>query len=370
MLEHIIREKIKREGPITFEIFMDLGLYHPELGYYMSDKTRIGPHGDFYTSPHIHPIFGWLLANQLDEIKRTMGNPDEFTILEIGAGRGYLAAGILDFVQKNLKWKGKWKYIIVERNPHKLQDQQQHLEGYQSLVIWKNSLAEVGQFCGCVIANELLDAFPVHIVIMQDQFQEIYLQAVKKGFSEIVGNLSSPELSEYIRKYNLPEKRGYRTEINLRIKDYLKDINTILSEGFVISIDYGYSSWEYYAEERNRGTLLCYHKHKINENPYMNIGFQDITAHVNFSSLKDWGNDQGFKTIGYCSQGTFLASLGIEEIISKELQKDPAFELELLKIKGLLFDMGESHQVLIQYKGNSDIQDLRGFKLKNRMDKL
>jgi SAM-dependent MidA family methyltransferase len=95
--------------------------------------------------------------------------------------------------------------------------------------------------------------------------------------------------SEYIRKYNLPEKRGYRTEINLRIKDYLKDINTILSEGYVISIDYGYSSREYYAEERNKGTLLCYYKHKIRENPYMNIGHQDITAHINFSALKDWG---------------------------------------------------------------------------------
>jgi SAM-dependent MidA family methyltransferase len=102
----------------------------------------------------------------------------------------------------------------------------------------------------------------------------------------------------------------------------------------------------------------------------MNIGCQDITAHVNFSSLKDWGHELGLKTIGYCPQGTFLASLGIDEIISKELQKDPAFELELLKIKGLLFDMGESHQVMIQHKGNSDIQDLRGFKLKNRVDKL
>lgn len=370
MLEHIIREKIKREGPITFEIFMDLGLYHPEFGYYMSDNIRIGPPGDFYTSPHIHPIFGWLLANQLDEIKQAMGNPDDFTILEIGAGRGYLAAGILDFVQKNLKWKGKWKYIIVERNPHTLQDQKQHLEGYESLVTWKNSLAEVGQFCGCVITNELLDAFPVHIVIMKDQFQEIYLQAVKKGFSEIVGNLSSPELSEYIRKYNLPEKRSYRTEINLRIKDYLKDINTILSEGYVISIDYGYSSREYYAEERNKGTLLCYYKHKIRENPYMNIGHQDITAHINFSALKDWGNDLGLKTIGYCPQGTFLASLGIDEIVTKELEKDPAFQLELLKIKDLLFDTGESHQAMIQYKGKSDIQDLRGFKLKNRMNRL
>lgn len=370
MLEQIIKEKIKRDGPITFEIFMDLGLYHPELGYYMTDNIRIGPHGDFYTSPHMHPIFGWLLANQLDEIKRIMGNPSDFTILEVGAGRGYLAAGILDFVQKNLKWKGKWKYIIVEGNPHTLQDQKQRLEGYESLVIWKTSLAEVDQFCGCVITNELLDAFPVHLVLMKDQFQEIYVEANENGFIEINWDLSSPELSRYIEKYKLPKIQGYRTEINLRIKDYLKSIDSILSEGSVVSIDYGYSSREYYAEERNKGTLLCYYKHKINENPYTNIGNQDITAHINFSALRDWGNDLGFETTGYCPQGTFLASLGIDEIASNELQKDPAFEQELLKIKGLLFGMGESHQVMIQHKGKSNIQDLRGFKLKNRANKL
>ena len=102
----------------------------------------------------------------------------------------------------------------------------------------------------------------------------------------------------------------------------------------------------------------------------MNIGHQDITAHINFSALKDWGNDLGLKTIGYCPQGTFLASLGIDEIVTKELEKDPAFQLELLKIKDLLFDTGESHQAMIQYKGKSHIQDLRGFKLKNRMNRL
>ena len=370
MLEQIIREKIKQEGPITFETFMDLGLYHPEWGYYMTEDIRIGPQGDFYTSPHVHPIFGALLANQLDEIKQAMGNPANFTVLEIGAGRGYLAGGILDFVQKHLKWSGPWKYIIVEKNPSTLQDQRQHLKAYEPVVAWKTSLSDVDQFCGCIITNELLDAFPVHLVQMADQFQEIYVTADAKRFVEIVADLSSPELFEYIRKYSLPMKKGYRTEINLRIKDYLKELNTILSEGFIISIDYGYSFREYYAENRNTGTLLCYSKHKINENPYMNIGHQDITAHINFSALKDWGHELGLETVGYCPQGTFLASLGIEEIVANELEQDPNFNMELLKIKDLLFDTGESHQVLIQHKGKSDVCDLRGFMLKNRANRL
>ena len=370
MLEQIIRDKIKKEGAITFETFMDLGLYHPEWGYYMTDNVRIGPHGDFYTSSHMHPIFGWLLANQLDEIKLKMGNPADFTILEIGAGRGYLAAGILHYIEKYLKWDAPWKYIIIEKNPFTLKDQKQQLENYESRVIWKSSLGDVNKFCGCIVTNELLDAFPVHLVLKKDHFQEIYVEANEKGFIETVGGLSCPELSGYIERFNIPEIQGYRTEINLRIKDYLKVIGSILSEGFLISIDYGYSSREYYSEARNKGTLLSYYQHKISEDPYMNIGNQDITAHINFSALKDWGNDLGFKTIGYCPQGTFLVSLGIGEIIAKELEKDPTFELELLKIKGLLFDMGESHQVMIQHKGKSDLQNLRGFKLKNRSNRL
>jgi SAM-dependent MidA family methyltransferase len=370
MLEQIIREKIKTDGPITFETFMDLALYHPEFGYYMTDRIRIGPRGDFYTSPHMHPIFGWLLANQLDEIKQAMGNFADFTILEIGAGRGYLAAAILDFIQKNLKWKGHWKYVIVESNLHTLKDQKRRLKAYEPAVTWKTSLSEVKPFCGCIVTNELLDAFPVHLVRMDGHFQEIYLGADEKGFIEVFGELSSPVLSEYIRKYNLPAHRGYRTEINLKIKDYLKGINEILLEGFMISIDFGYSSREYYLEARDKGTLLCYYQHKINDDPYMNIGRQDITAHINFSALKDWGSALGIKTIGYCPQGTFLASLGIDEIVTKELEKDPAFELELLKIKDLLFDTGESHQVMIQYKGKAEVQGLRGFKLKNRINKL
>jgi SAM-dependent MidA family methyltransferase len=112
MLRQIIREKINREGAIPFETFMNLALYDPEWGYYMTETIKIGAYGDFYTSPHLHPIFGWLLAVQLDEMKRMMGNPDNFTVLEIGAGRGYLAEGILEFVQKNLNWKGNWKYVL------------------------------------------------------------------------------------------------------------------------------------------------------------------------------------------------------------------------------------------------------------------
>ncbi len=369
-LEQIICQRIKRSGSITFETFMDMSLYHREFGYYMMEKSRTGPHGDYYTSPHLHPIFGWLLANQLDEIKRIMGDPDEFTVLEIGAGKGFLAEGILDFAQRKLKWKRNWKYIIVEKNRHTIKKQMKQLKAHTGRIEWKTSLAEVDPFCGGVISNELLDAFPVHLVVMNDPYQEIYVFSDNTEFKEIKGDLSTTDLQDYINLYQIPAIRGYRTEINLNISDYLKRLDNILSEGFVISIDYGYSAREYYAAERNRGSLLCYHKHTAHENPYRNVGDQDITAHVNFTSLKDWGARLGMKSLGYCPQGTFLASLGINEIVSNELETSPNFQIEMLKIKGLLFGMGDSHKVMIQYKGKRDLARLRGFKFKNSLDRL
>lgn len=369
-LEQIICQKIKGSGPITFETFMDMSLYHREFGYYMTEKSRTGPHGDYYTSPHLHPIFGWLLANQLDEIKRIMGDPSDFTVLEIGAGKGFLAQGILDFAQKKLKWKGNWKYIIVEKNRHTTKKLMKQLKAHTGRIELKTSLEKVDSFCGCVISNELLDAFPVHLVLMNDQFQEIYVLSDNTEFKEITGNLSTTDLQNYINRYQIPAIKGYRTEINLNMADYLNRLDHILEEGFVISIDYGYAAREYYAAERNRGSLLCYHKHTANENPYRNVGDQDITAHVNFTSLKDWGEMLGLKSLGYCPQGIFLASLGIDEIVSNELESGPNFQIEMLKIKGLLFGMGDSHKVMIQYKGKRDLAGLSGFRLKNSLARL
>jgi SAM-dependent MidA family methyltransferase len=291
-------------------------------------------------------------------------------VLEMGAGRGLLAEGILDFVRTKFKWRDDWQYVIVEQNPHTRQLQRDRLAAHESRIIWRTSLEEVDPFCGCVVSNELLDSFPVHLVAMTDRFREIYVDSADKGFKEIYKDLSAPDLADYIDLYQIPAIGGYRTEINLNIGKYLQQLANLLAEGFVISIDYGYSAREYYAAERSRGTLQCYHQHRVNQNPYLNIGEQDITAHVNFSSVKDWGESLGMKSLGYSPQGIFLASLGIDEIVSGELESRPDFLAELPKIKSLLFGMGDTHRVLIQYKGQKDIGNLRGFALKNSLSRL
>jgi SAM-dependent MidA family methyltransferase len=368
-LEQRIIEKIQKEGPITFETFMEMALYEPGLGYYTSEKTDIGKSGDFYTSPHLHPAFGAMIGRQIVEMWEIMGRPSDFHIIEAGAGVGYMCKDILDyFCSKSFNPMG---YVIVENNPFMKNKQMKLLEGHLERVKWVSSLEELKNLRGCVLSNELLDAFPVHLIEMEDELKEIFVMSDKNTLIEIKGNPSTHAIVDYLNEYSIVLAEGYRTEVNLRIKDWLKSVDEALSEGFILTIDYGYPAWNYYNEDRNRGTLLCYYRHQLVEDPYINIGDQDITAHINFSSVKKWGEDLGLKTLGFCQQGTFLIALGIDDII-QELYKDSTdYLFEIAKIKRLIFPgtLGESHKVLIQYKGKG-FPALRGFSIKNQADRL
>ncbi len=369
LLERKIIEKIKKEGPITFEAFMDMALYEPGLGYYVSDTTEIGKAGDFYTSPHLHSIFGAMVGKQLEEMWEILGSPADFCVIEVGAGTGYLCKDIQDYLEK--KSFIPLSYIIVEPSPFIKAKQIRVLESYTEKVKWVRSLKELEIIRGCVLSNELLDAFPVHIIEMEDKLQEIYVDVEDDILFELKGNLSTGAIVDYINEFSIKLTKGYRTEVNLRVRDWLKSIYGVLGEGFVLTVDYGYPAQDYYSNDRNRGTLLCYHHHQVEENPYKYIGEQDITAHVNFSSVKKWGEDLGLKTLGFCQQGTFLVSLGIDEVINEFYKDSPDYLYEVAKIKRLILPgtMGETHKVMIQYKGEG-LPALRGFDIKNQADKL
>jgi SAM-dependent MidA family methyltransferase len=182
---------------------------------------------------------------------------------------------------------------------------------------------------------------------------------------------AAAEIKEYIEQFHINMRPGYRTEINLRIREWLDEAAGALAEGFILTIDYGYTSREYYAEERSQGTLLCYHKHRFNEHFYKYVGEQDITAHVNFSSLKKWGEERGLKTLGYCPQGTFLAASGIDEVITELYAGSSDYMSEVSKIKTLILPqgMGETHSFMVQYKGAGS-PELRGFSMRNQADAL
>lgn len=394
-LAKIIIDKINKEGPITFETFMDMALYYPGLGYYSSPNIEIGKKGDFYTSPHLHSIFGAMIGKQLMEMWETIGRPGVFHAVEMGAGLGYLCKDIFEYLrmpsndtalrQNKIDFFESLRYVIIEPYLHFENKQRELLrdtlecptlplyskEMMKDKITWINSLTGLKSITGCIFSNELLDAFPVHVIEMEDELKEVYVNFDGSDFIEEKGKVSSDEIITCLTDFAVELQPDYRTEINLKIKDWLQNVSLVLSNGFVLTIDYGYPAKEYFSEERTSGTLLCYHKHLYNDNPYQHIGEQDITAHVNFSSVKKWGEDYGFKTVGYSPQGTYLISSGIDKLIVERYADSPDYLSEVSKIKGLIMPqgMGESHNILIQYRGEGSME-LCGFSMRNNTGHL
>ncbi|GBE00178.1 hypothetical protein BMS3Abin07_02225 [bacterium BMS3Abin07] len=369
-LDNIITNTIRESGPVTFKRFMDMALYYPGLGYYTSADTGIGRKGDFYTSPHLHPTFGMVLARQVEECWDCMGRPGDFMVIEQGAGKGYLALDILDYLRDRDIYT-TLQYTIVEINPDASADQKKMLGGHVEKIRWIKEIKDIEMFTGCLVSNELLDSFPVHLIQMDDCIREVYVDLDGDDFVEVTGEPATPDIERYVEEFSVAHQKGYRTEINLKIKEWLEGISSRISDGFIITIDYGYNAETYYSEERDRGTLMCYFRHQVNEDPYRNIGKQDITAHVNFSSVKKWGEESGLETLGYAGQGIYMVSMGLDEIISEKYLNNDNYQFEMAKIKGLIVPggLGESHKVMIQYKGDSDVR-LRGFNIRNRMGVL
>jgi SAM-dependent MidA family methyltransferase len=309
---------------IPFSDYMDLVLYHPQFGYYASNADCIGKSGDFLTSPHLAPDFGELLAIQIKQLWEILGCPKKFTIIEMGAGQGLLATQILEYLQReHLDFFNILEYLIIETAPAMITAQRQRLD---TLPVRWCEWAEIDDrsIVGCFISNELIDALPVHQVIVKDgRLQEVYVTVDKdsKTFTELVDELSTDRLNQYwqLNDINLLRDRysdGYRTEVNLAALDWLKTVAQKLDRGYIISIDYGYSADRYYNPIRSQGTLQCYYEHYHHNDPYINIGNQDLTAHIDFTTIQKQGELLDLATIGFTKQGMFLMALGLGDRIS------------------------------------------------------
>ncbi|MFN6469918.1 MAG: class I SAM-dependent methyltransferase [Nostoc sp. SerVER01] len=328
---------------ITFAEFMDMALYHPEHGYYSSDAVKIGfQGGDFFTSPNLSADFGELLAEQFLQMWEILGRPVTFSLVEMGAGQGLLALHILKYYQLQYPdFFTALEYVIVEKSPTLRQEQQQRLQDLP--VRWCN-LEDIpsNAIAGCFFSNELVDAFPVHQFTLESgELREIYLTTqgndrdakTSTTFVEVPAEPSVPQLAEYFNLVGIDLTSGaypdgYRSEINLAALDWLSIVADRLQRGYVLTIDYGYPATRYYNPRRSQGTLQCYYHHRFHDNPYINIGRQDITAHVDFTALECWGDRCGLKNVGFIQQGLFLMALGLgERIAAVSYQKQPLSQL-------------------------------------------
>jgi SAM-dependent MidA family methyltransferase len=323
MAIEVIRDRIDRapQQRITFAEYMDVVLYHPQVGYYASNAELIGEGGDFLTSPHLAADFGEMLAIQLHHIWEILARPQLFNLVEMGAGRGLLSAQILIYIQREYPdFFQAIDYIIVETAAAMIAAQQSKLKDLP--VRWcqwdeipNNSLV------GCFLSNELIDAFPVHqVTIVDNKLQEIYVtRDADDNLQEVIGELSTDRLRDYwqLNRIDLLKYRdGYRTEVNLAALDWLKIVSQKLQRGYIISIDYGYTAERYYNPMRSQGTLQCYYQHSYHADPYINIGRQDLTAHVDFTALQNHGELLGLQTVGFTQQGMFLIALGLGDRIA------------------------------------------------------
>lgn len=368
-LANLIQQKIKNNGYwISFADFMHMALYTPGLGYYSGSATKFGMAGDFVTAPEISPIYALTLANQVAQIFRLLHDKQTANILELGAGTGKLAADLLLELQTLEQLPSQ--YFILEVSDHLRQIQHENLQkkltaDLFNCVVWLSSLPE--NFVGLILANEVLDALPVHLLIKHNDVWQERAVAIDNNndFCWQDVPLSQPSLAQ-----DLPTnlQNGYLTEVCPAAFGLVNSLADTLETGVILLIDYGLSAAEYYHPQRNQGTLMCHYQHYAHSNPLINVGLQDITAHVNFSQIAQIActNDMpcephGIRLAGYASQSQFLINCSILNVLSQHSPDSSQFIKLAAAAQKLLSpaEMGDLFKV-IAFSKNLDCE-LTGF---------
>ena len=355
-LRSLIIEEINRKGRITFAEFMAMALYHPEYGYYNADVERVGKWGDYYTSPAVHGIFGELIAKQLEEMWRLLGE-EPFTVVEMGANRGWLCHDIIQCIKKEYPgFYDRFHYIIVESNPSAPAKQRQllaSLEVTDEKVSWhkySETGFSFGGMQGCFFANEFVDALPVHRLRLRNGLpKELYVCYNGSGFFETEGEASSDAARMEFEPLRPYLKEGQSCEVNVGASRWMRHVSERLRKGFVITIDYGDAADGIYCGGNSDGTVRCFYRHTVNHDYYERPGGQDITSHVNFTALMNAGELVGLKVAGFTKQSHYLIALGILERLNNSGNNTEA----ILKAKNLFHPevMGSAFKVLVQHKG-------------------
>jgi SAM-dependent MidA family methyltransferase len=333
-----IRAEIERSGRIPFSRFMELALYEPEHGYYATDDGRPTRGGDFLTAPETHSIFGRAIARQLDDLWQGLGSPSPFIVVEYGAGTGTLA---LDMLQ-GLAAERSGLVSAIRYRPVEISD------GRERTIRTRLTAAGFGEQAsddsngrfGCVIANEFLDALPVHRVVQASgRLHELLVGWRGGAFVEVRGEPSTPALAQRLSDEGLELGEGQQAEICLGLDRWASDLATRLDRGFALVVDYGYPADQLYREARRSGTLRAYTQHRAHADPFVAIGRQDLTAHVDFTAVEQALEKVGWRMIASTTQAEFLVGVGVEDIL-RSIQNDPATTAaEYLRLRSSLVRM-------------------------------
>ena len=361
--------QLRQQGPIPFTDFMHQALYTPNLGYYSAGSQKFGVGGDFITAPELTPLFGQTLANQCQLVLMTLDYP---LVFEFGAGSGRLCVDILTHLERLDCLP--YEYHILEVSGH-LQHRQQALIQQMTphladRVKWLSSWPSK-PFSGVVIANEVLDAMPVHRFMQtKDGVLESYIAVNSEGALEEIFKPSTHErLIHHVHTVLPRELYPYQSEVNLFIDDWLRQCHAMLSRGAFFIIDYGFPRHEYYHPERHSGTLMCHYHHRAHTNPLLHVGEQDITAHVDFTHVAEAAYDAGFHVAGYTNQASFLLANGLLSLLAGiENERQRINSQQAVKQLVQPSEMGELFKVIALTKGID--APLNGFQLQDKRASL
>jgi SAM-dependent MidA family methyltransferase len=311
-----IQDRVRSTGPMPFESFMRLALYHPRHGYYASRVPGQG--GDYGTSPSVSPWFGRLVAHELRRMWEALGCPDPFTVIEVGAGRADLAAAALGSPDREhapllscLQWR------IVERFEAIRSLQQQRLGPAGAQVEWSPHLGGPPAAAGCILAHEVLDNFPVHLLEARPggEIQEVYVQVDGSRLVECLGPLSEEALEEPARLAALQISAGTRFEVCADLAGWCRDAGEAIAQGYLLVIDYGDREPDLW-RKNPRGTIATYGPEGFGEDPLVDPGGRDVTADVNFSAAARLAERNGFTPQVFATQRDWLRGLGLDGVAS------------------------------------------------------
>jgi SAM-dependent MidA family methyltransferase len=364
LLAHIFSEMKRHNGKISFAEYMGFALYTPGLGYYSGGMQKFGVRGDFVTAPELSALFSKCLASQCQEILENLRGGD---ILEIGAGSGQMAVDILLTLTKANALPNY--YYILELSADLKKRQQEKIAAlcpaFFDRVVWLESLPAF-DFKGIILANEVLDAMPVHqFQIYQSILHEVEVTAQDDKLQYQISPTNNPRLLAHYHSRTWPTE--YTSEINLHLKPWIMSLSDILKSGVILIIDYGFPQHEYYHSQRSMGTLMCHYKHYAHHDPFLYPGLQDITAHVDFTAIAEAASDVALDVLGYTSQAAFLFDTGLMTLAREyDASTDKEIIVRNHAIQTLTSpaEMGELFKVIAL--GRNFEETLMGFKLMDR----
>ena len=346
-LEREIRAAIEASGGwLSFARFMELALYAPGLGYYSAGSTKLGRAGDFVTAPEFSSLFGRTLARQIAQLIAT-GLTD---ILEVGAGSGALAADLL--LELDALGALPQRYLILEVSAELRERQRARLAQQAPRLLGRVQWLDVlpARLEAIVIGNEVLDAIPTHAVRTTadgiDEMGVVAAEKLERGYRAASGELAQAAEA-------LALSPDYETEINLTAQAFVKSFGRLVKRGALVLFDYGFPAAEYYHPQRSRGTLMCHYRHHAHDDPFVLVGLQDITAHVDFTAIARAAVASGLAVLGYATQAQFLVNCGITDILSRETPENASAYAPLAAQAQKLLspaEMGELFKVIVLAK--------------------